>query len=109
MANAKRLQKVLDYITENPLEHDQYVYARRTHCGTTMCFAGHGAVQAGHKLQFSIGGDAYYTDQGHIAVAAARWFEITDFEAGLLFDPLNSLDDLWRLAGKMTNGLIQKD
>lgn len=50
MADATKLEAVLDHIRMNPKEHDQSTWGAQTDCGTTMCFAGTAVHLAGYPL-----------------------------------------------------------
>lgn len=45
--------KVVLYLRSHPQEWNQSTWARRSACGTTMCFAGTTVVQAGFTLEFT--------------------------------------------------------
>lgn len=54
MADATKLEAVLDYIRMHPEEHNQNQWAEQTPCGTTMCFAGTAVRLAGYPLIWEI-------------------------------------------------------
>src|SRR5487761_990431 len=104
--DAARIQADLDHITTHPEEHDQSIWARKTGCGTARCMAGTAVIRAGIKLRWT-GIEASYTEHGvPISTAAANLYGLSDEQATELFGGDNTLDDLWRIAGEITHGLI---
>lgn len=123
--NVDLLRKVLTYITEHPEEWEQANWAVRTDCGTACCVAGHAVAMSGYKFRWSsswstvpsVAFSVFDADGrvGYIADVAAEllgldWRDIDQYENGvyLLFDVHNTLDDLWRIAGELTDGQIQR-
>lgn len=121
MANAEKIQQVLDYITSHPSEWNQDVYAKRTACGTAGCVAGLTVVLNGHELHFRRRNDDIeqlsfsairkgmeygLTD---ISSLAQEELELTTDECYLFFASGNSLDDLWRLANQFTGGEVTRN
>jgi hypothetical protein len=46
------MRDTLAHIEAHPDEHDQSMFARRTPCGTTYCFAGHAVLLGDPDAQF---------------------------------------------------------
>src|SRR4051812_46897448 len=46
------LRKTLEFITDNPDQHRQDTWAKRTECGTAMCLAGWAVTIAGFDIDF---------------------------------------------------------
>lgn len=121
MANAEKIQQVLDYITTHPSEWKQEVYAKRTACGTACCVAGHAVVLNGHELYFRRRNDDLeqlsfsalrkgmeygLTD---ISALAQEELELTSDECYLFFASSNTLDNLWDLANHFTGGKVKRN
>jgi hypothetical protein len=107
--NVALLQKVLDYITEHPEEHDQSIIAKRTLCGTAACVAGHTVAMTGHILNWSITGQAYTCDSGreNILDVAATELGLTYDQSSELFSADNTLAQLWLIASVFTEGAVE--
>lgn len=118
--NVELLRKVLEHITAHPEEWRQEEWATATKCGTAFCLAGHVALTVGHEINFD-GGQTIWDQPGvrstdsvaggrRIADVAADALGIDAFAAakgrGGLFYPHNTLADLWRIAGELTDGEI---
>jgi hypothetical protein len=114
----------MDYITANPMEHNQRVWARRStgqgkEC-VQGCVAHHAARLAGYQPIWdpewtNAGG----TESGYVRSdsdptrftaleVARRALGLTAYQAGRFFEPHNTLDDLWHLAGMITNGQVKR-
>jgi hypothetical protein len=109
--NVDLLQKVLDYITEHPAEWDQGYYARKTRkspCGTAACVAGHTVAMTGHVLNWD-GRQVFTCDttKDDVWNVAELELGLTFDEADELFDPDNTLADLWLRAAEFTDGAIE--
>lgn len=117
----ERLRDVLEHVTAHPDEHNQTVWAWRAdldialtkmipHCGTAMCLAGHTVVLAGRKIDWATAtrsGEAVrVVDGGRISDEARKLLGLAYDQAEALFDDGNSLADLWRIAGELTDGAI---
>lgn len=111
MANAQRLETVLNFITANRDKWNQGMWAEKTACGTTGCLAGWGGVlYAREQLTETVISKDFaeynpigmdWTDLG------AQVFELDYFEAEELFSGDNSLRALWELASDYTDGAVQ--
>jgi hypothetical protein len=119
VANAVRLTQLLEYITQNPSEWDQDVWAERSVCGTAFCAAGT-AINLFTYAQFNwmpavtIGGPSFaetVTDTDDVEYMIDDYarvvLELTDEQGELFFNPDNDLHDLWRLASEFTEGVVQ--
>lgn len=96
MANRPACQRTLDFILANPDLHDQRLFSRETHCGTTGCVAGtavfietgqaaymrHNRVNYNRVGEYlsSHGRDAWHTDD-----EAAELLGLDDLTAKYLF------------------------
>lgn len=110
--NVPLLRKVLDHITAHPEEHDQQSWGIKTSCGTAYCVAGHALAMSGvdFRWEYQLGAvRAIYTAEGEDVFEAGRQILGLDFEgADDLFESSNSLDVLWHLAKRYTDGEIQR-
>jgi hypothetical protein len=87
--NIELLSKAMDRILENPQNHDQTAWIARKYdeaggiCGTTMCLAGHVAVQAGAQMPNPLDLDwdgAWYLDKhGKMRSYHEIWNEDEDY------------------------------
>lgn len=111
------MEKVLNFITDNPKEHDQGAWVQRSPmCGTTGCLAGHTVLMTGYEVAW-IPGDFEATDviingaDGRyaepICIVAQRELDLTGFQAGVMFRSSNTLADLWFLANEYSDGVIE--
>lgn len=95
------LQQALDYITSNPLEHNQGIYGYRKPSGQVVgCVAFHVARIAG-RVEFT-------ADAGGIPGSAMNALGITQAQARELFAPDLSVSDLWTIAGRFSGGRITR-
>lgn len=101
--NVAELVAVYQLIRDNPAEHAQGWYGRRTECGTTYCFAGHVAVRAGARavwdtaIAFPALADMVVTEHGRelgIDEVAADILGLTNDQAEYLFSGVNTLADI---------------
>lgn len=130
---ARRLAGELHKITISPETHDQSVWAHAqldptktpvTACGTTGCLAGNAVLNAGYPLAW-FKSDKYDENVGRfvpvwkaddcilpngehrtISTAARDLFGLTSGQASRLFEPDNSVADLWDLAIDYSGGHI---
>lgn len=113
------LRKTLEFITDNPDQHRQDVWAKRTECGTAMCLAGWAVTFAGLDIDFDssmahVVGAWNLTDGRPIADAAAELLGVekidddnVDTWEDHIFNENNTLADLWRIAAELTDGEIE--
>lgn len=121
MANIQKLEAVLEYIRTHPKEHDQGIWAHRTSCGTAMCMAGTAVALEGHKIIWPEIDLVYYQADkclvpdghkarewgenfGYIWNVAEADLELTSYEADILFEGDNSLQDLEAMVENLANG-----
>lgn len=117
--NVERLRAVLKHITADPQSWHQCNWARRDECGTAYCLAGHTVQLHGTGVDWSpasvtkIHDDlllAWDTTDGFpIDAQAAQLLGIDHDQANRphgLFSETNTLADLWRIAGELTDGAI---
>lgn len=112
-----RLRDELQWITDNPDVHRQSRWIIQLPCGTAGCLAGWTVLHEpdvepdwddtdswGHAIT-----DSVLTPQGTRDVSdwAQAILGLDDLYAHLLFDPGNSILDLWRIAAEITDGAIQ--
>lgn len=127
------LRAALDYVTDHPHRWRQSTWLHRTWCGTTGCLAGNVVLNAGYRPYWDrydrarsvtsfvevdpTGPDrryalhdvrtgAWFADVGDVA---RRLLGLTGPEAACLFAPFNTLDDLWSLAGRLTDGRVRRE
>lgn len=112
MIDVSLLDKTLRFITDNPEEHDQEVYARNTPCGTKGCIAHWLCVFSGHKVRLSPG---VFSSEWAVVETGESVCDVAIREAGLTFSQAealfwyaNTIDDLWSLASEFTNGEITR-
>jgi hypothetical protein len=116
MANAAKLEAVLDHIRMNPKEHDQSQWAEKTPCGTTMCFAGHTVVREGYRLEWRMTppregtnpNTAAYCKEPDgrfelISVAATKILDLTYSQATALFSVAKTFDDVEKTVKDIIN------
>lgn len=90
------LRSALDYIKDNPREHDQTIWI----CGTAACLAGHIALRAGWRprpLHLEDDSSAYVAKDGHwglIADVACGIVGIREEEGAVLWRPSRSIEAL---------------
>lgn len=119
--NVALFRDALQEITDNPESHDQDVWAKRTANGTVVgCLAYHVTRLAGHQLNWAPGwahSDGYHTGYvldangnsgGCMCDVAARLLGISSYQSVELFGPGNTIDQLWAIAGRLTNGEITR-
>ena len=106
--NLPLLEKVRDQIHNHPETHNQTVWARRSACGTAMCFAGWAAYFAGHDFDFNkdLGTAEYTTDDTSIARVAQDALGLISEEGYVLFYAFNNRADLDWLLHQITDGAI---
>lgn len=130
---AHKLKAELHKITVSPETHNQSVWAQTklnpdnapgTACGTTGCLAGNAVLAEGYKLDW-FKSEHYDDNQGKwspiwkadncvlpngdgrsISSAARDLFGLTPGQASRLFEPDNSVADLWDLAIDYSDGHI---
>jgi len=97
--NVDLMLAVRDQVTMHPETHDQFMWARKTECGTTYCIAGWAAVLSGQQLLWERADKGAYEEAFWIqatpsAEPAARRFisgfardalGLTPYEAAKLF------------------------
>lgn len=127
MANTERIDRVFDAITVENLDMNTWASkgTPEASCGTTMCFAGHAVVVAGHQLrwepvldkEYQYGEDGYtitgsvdtvvgyyadYTTDGAlIEEVAANWLDLTVDQAFTIFHSTGIGKDVDRLKKKV--------
>lgn len=108
--NVELLRDVLTHITEHPEEHEQEHWAVRRSCGTAMCVAGHAVVKVGRQLRWDDDDQTVTCSvvgtTASISSVATDVLRLQSHDANRLFWGGNSLDDLWRIAGEITDGAI---
>jgi hypothetical protein len=87
--NMKLVDEVLDYIIDHQDQWSQFSYASRSDrssCGTTMCFAGHASVLAGHEVTLD-------PDTGSLVLDGrdAGWYETARVELGLTHEEAHAM------------------
>jgi len=96
--------KTYDHIVENPKEWNQSEYAIKSPCGTAACFAGTAVLiddptavfswshpdEEGVQIAVCIGGES-------ISGVAQEALGLNGWEADLLFNCINTLEDITRL------------
>lgn len=97
--NVELLRKELEFVTNNPDVWDQAHWIIRQPCGTVACLAGWTVIHAGLKPSAF---NEYLTPK-----LAAHMLGLTRDSANRLFYHGNTLHDLWRIAGELTNGEIK--
>ncbi|GGM55882.1 hypothetical protein GCM10012275_28780 [Longimycelium tulufanense] len=116
--NVPLLRKALKHVTARPEEWDQSTWAFRTSCGTVYCLAGHIATMAGWKPEWNSlwearvftkdGARRFAPDVAAEALGVDERTSLVNVENNeYLFAAGNSLDDLWRIASKLTDGEIE--
>jgi len=97
--NVDLMLAVRDQVTMHPETHDQFMWARKTECGTTYCIAGWAAVLSGQQLLWELAGEAGDEEAGWIRIIGPRGptagrsistfardeLGLTPYEAGELF------------------------
>ena len=88
-----RLLEIVGRIVQRPQTWNQEVYHERTECGTAHCVAGHAQVDAGD----------FNPANWHMSLrttwsSAVRYLDLNDSEAGYIFDPDRSLEELIEVA-----------
>lgn len=119
MIDVARLRKELEYVTAHRDEWRQNTWLERTTCGTVGCVAGNAVLHAGYEPVYGRNTSrsdaaAYLHDPAHttrskirpIADVARELFGLSEYQAGQLFHPQNSLYELWRFAERFTGGEI---
>jgi hypothetical protein len=125
--NVELFQRALDYVTANPQEHDQSIWARRTDNGIVGCLGYHTARLAGHTMDWkrnghpSFGSRCWFCDSDHsnesvhvvteggrvhVFDVAQQALGLTARQANLLFHPTVTLAQQWKYATEYTNGAI---
>jgi hypothetical protein len=117
MVNVGLLQRTLATIEAHPESWDQSMWAARTQCGTSYCFAGYAVALCGGRANFE-----GYEDDGeelayHVVVGLLPGIEetaygpvattllgLTELQASELFDERNSLQDLREIVARLTAG-----
>jgi hypothetical protein len=127
--NVDLFRRALEHITDNPAEHDQRIWARRTETGIVGCLGYHAARLAGHTMDWtrSTGSErcwfcshdhrnesAYVVADNaegatHIFEAARTALGLNEYQANCLFRVGVTLNEQWRLAEQFTNGAIRRD
>lgn len=107
MVNEKLLQEVLDSIEAEPHKLDSRYWVHRDDCWTTACIAGHTVMLEGYEPLFEV---MPYRVEGGMGIAdiATRLLGLSEEQAAELFDCDNTLDDLWSLAGKYSDGRVRR-
>lgn len=113
-----RLRKELEFVTSHPERWDQRRWAvRGPTCGTVACLAGTTVLHAELELtwarnvgltrgrRFDVEA-AYTTDGRHVMAAACDLLGLTVAQTDRLFNPSNTLRDLWELAAEFTAGEV---
>lgn len=105
--NVERLRAELEFITANPKQWDQAVWAEKSDCGTCCCIAGWAVLHEGIELSFRRGYSGLTADGRLIDEVAMEILGLDDDDADWLFSGGNTLYDLWSKASDLTNGAIQ--
>lgn len=103
--NADLGQKVLDAIEAKPAAHDQWLFVANNpydpECGTTMCIAGHAAIESG---KYRLGGpmnrsfiDVETGESADIERIAMELLGLTREQAGDLFYTMSNAEALEKL------------
>lgn len=108
--NAEMIIKVMGRITDENLDMNHWGRSPipAMSCGTTMCFAGHTVVEAGHALAWIEDDGAYtatWTEDGHdIEMLAMELLGLGfDDAAELFFDvQATTVDELWEEVTRIT-------
>lgn len=113
--NVDLLRRVLVHITAHPEQWDQHLWWKSAPgCGTAGCVAGWAVEMTTRPGWRTVQDDRYRTcvvaPNGEIVgrlsdVARAR-LRLSDRQAVALFDDGNTLEDLWGLAARFTDGAI---
>lgn len=106
--NVEKLRAVLDHVTNNPRQWDQYAWS--------YCLAGHTVKLDGHTIDnrvgfsigmFSAGGPGVQTTDGKVVPRlAAELLNLTAEQAARLFNSENHLAALWIIANEITDGKV---
>jgi hypothetical protein len=113
MANIEQLDLALKWIEANPTLHDQFMWATRTECGTTMCLAMVVAVQNGWRPSF--GGSysattAWVVDEfGNrrcVDLVARELLDLSPGQAHSLFYSFGDLTALKSLRNLIARGVL---
>ncbi len=113
--NVGRLRGALEFITANPKCWQQNVWARRNICAGYPgepdfigCIGYHITLLAGHRPGYVdwYGETWTVADGRHMYEAAREEIGLTLAQANELFHPTNSLEDLWGIAERITEGAI---
>ncbi len=117
MPNAYLLRRTLAHIEAEPHSWNQFVWARRTDCGTAMCFAGWAVTLAGAQVDFRRFGDELSTNvitpesrselglrTLYIDEAAQELLDLSLEEAEELFAGANSIKRLRALVAELAVG-----
>lgn len=101
------LWKTYDHIVAHPEEWDQTEYATKRTCGTAACFAGTAVLIAEPTATFvwQADGDENFVasiavvdgEKRAIATVAAEHLGLDPWEADVLFDGHNSLEEITRI------------
>lgn len=107
--NVGRLRAELEFITANPEQWEQRLWAKKdTGCGSACCLAGWTVVHEDIPLFFHGGVLASETLDGRMIGEVAREILGLEFaDADWLFACHNTLYDLWSKASDLTDGAIQ--
>lgn len=88
-----RLLEIVGRIYQRPETWNQNVYHEKTECGTAHCVAGHAQVDAGDfdPVRWNRSRSTTWS-------SATSYLELSEHEAGYLFDPDRSIEDLVAVA-----------
>ncbi len=123
MVNVEVLRKELEFITSNQEEWNQEQWScQDSECGTTACLGGWTVIHAGYELIFDdttaavvlseTGKSQRIETVANILLDLPRIARFDQFGESYysdhpLFEPQNTLTDLWRIANRLTNGEIE--
>lgn len=109
--NAALARRVLEHIEAHPDSWLQSLWAQRSECGTTYCFAGWTIALTNPDAQFHfvdrgtwVAADVLIPGTGghqEIPEAARNLLNLSQYAAGQLFDARNSLDDLRAMVAEL--------
>lgn len=124
MVNVERLDNAMAHIVAHPEEWNQGYWAARVgpSCNTAYCLGGTVAAQAGAAMEWDtsrFGDAAHYCidpegNRQKIDAYAQQLLELSNGDADILFDGINSLENLQRMVellklGESLDGYFDRD
>jgi hypothetical protein len=101
MTNFQTLDAAIAFAVQHPEQHDQDMWFYETGCGTTMCIAGIGAIQAGWTMKDGSSIARKGDDRDFVSSVAARRFELDEDARTLMFYNLNTIQEIIDLRNRL--------